>query len=119
MPQLPPQDPSRQPPAGMQELRIIPVPGHLGTKEEPDPSRVLVVSYDKFMAIVNELAGSGAANMRRFSQKLTDSVMHEAAGQFADRVQQAYIQGGLDETAMTYRLPPSTDINTDDLGDAD
>lgn len=80
-------------PEHMLNIRIVPIPEQLGTKENPDPNKVIVVGYDTFMQVVNGLAGSGAGANRRIAQLLQESVRAEAIGQFAAVIAQASADG--------------------------
>jgi flagellar biosynthesis chaperone FliJ len=80
-------------PPSMLLPRIVPVPESLGTKEEHDPTKRVVVEYDPFMDVVNGLAGSNSGASRRISEILHKAVDRDAVSQFSQVIQQANIEG--------------------------
>lgn len=103
-PQLEPNNSHENLPVEMQQIRIVPAPEKAGVKEDPDPSKVLVVGYDDFTSVVNELSGAQPGNMNRFGAKLAHSVRGEAIGQFAMAIEAARVEATEQAIATAHAL---------------
>jgi hypothetical protein len=79
-------------PSEMRETRILSRTGPVGTKEAPDPTKVVVVGYDGLMSAINELAGGTGGN-KRFAEKLQAAVGAGSDFDWRGALREAHDQG--------------------------
>ena len=81
------------------DIRFVPAPASATKRLESQPDAVLVVNFDKFWMIVNELSGSSMTNIRRYGEKLQECIAHDAPGKIERKLADRYAEGLADGQA--------------------